>query len=185
MQAPTDGASLRLLLGVRRRRTQGACSSLPPGTPTGHLHVCLPLRRSCHASSGLTEQACGCSSVRGGGGLKVRARQCHRHSNQAPTRDVFAFVTEPPCKLRLERASLRLLLGARPAFQRGIYMCVFAFAKELPCKLEMIWSKVAAAPRCEAEVASRCVLVCAAGTPTRHLHACVCRCDGAAMQAPD
>ena len=46
--------------------------------------ACLPLRWSRQSKLHLTEQACGCSSVRGGGGLKLRARLCRRHSNQAP-----------------------------------------------------------------------------------------------------
>ena len=43
------------------------------GTPTRHLHVCVCIwRRSSHAKWHLMEQACICSMVRGGGGLKVQ-----------------------------------------------------------------------------------------------------------------
>ena len=40
-QAPTDGASLRLLHGARRRQTQSACSSLP---------LALVWRSACHVT---------------------------------------------------------------------------------------------------------------------------------------
>ena len=36
-EAPTDGASVRLLHGARWRQTQGECSSLPLSTPRRHL----------------------------------------------------------------------------------------------------------------------------------------------------
>ena len=54
-------------------------------------------------------QACGCSTVRGGGGLKVRARLCHWHSRwQSACRlrpstyncRWFGFATEAAMKLR-------------------------------------------------------------------------------------
>ena len=48
-EAPTDGASLRLLHGARRRQTQGACSSLPAGTLFGE---CLKPRPAWHLQCG-------------------------------------------------------------------------------------------------------------------------------------
>ena len=90
--APTDRASLQLLHRARRRPTQrpnqGACSCLclwpsggqrlPPAprhnTPVG----ALPTQRKPCMQLRLIEQACGCSTVRGRGRLKVRARQCRR-----------------------------------------------------------------------------------------------------------
>ena len=79
-EAPTDRASLHLLHDARWWRTQGACSSLPRAlggwrvlaATTTHLQdggfffateAAMKLR--------LIEQACGCSTVRGGGGLTV------------------------------------------------------------------------------------------------------------------
>ena len=47
------------------------------------------------------------SSVRGGGGgLKVCARLCRRHSNQAHA-GVFVFATEPTCEAPTDEADLR------------------------------------------------------------------------------
>ena len=83
------------------------------------------------------EQACGCSSVRGGGGgRKVRARLCRRHSIQAHS-----------CC-------------------RCVCLCDGAAIESSDW-----WSKLAAAPRCEAEAAdARCkIIVSAVGTPSRHL----------------
>ena len=86
-EAPTDGASLRRLLhGARRTGTQGACSSLPPGTRV--QIACRPdqapaLVVVCNGAAmklSLMEQACGCCTVQGGGGRKVRARRCRLHS---------------------------------------------------------------------------------------------------------
>ena len=82
---PTDRASLRLLHGARRRQTQGACSYCYAGTP---VEKCLPPTLSSWFACAteplldlrLIEQACGCSTVRGSGGLKVRACFCRWHS---------------------------------------------------------------------------------------------------------
>ena len=66
----------------------------PPGTR--HLHsAAMKLR--------LIEQACGCSTVQGGGGLNVRARLSAAGTrlksacwqDHAPA-ECFAFATEPP-----------------------------------------------------------------------------------------
>ena len=88
--APTDRASLHLLHGARRWRTQGACSSLPlalgwrvPAVMTRHWHVSAGASFATTeppSTLRLIEQACTCSKVHGGGGLKVRARLCLWHS---------------------------------------------------------------------------------------------------------
>ena len=94
--APTDRASLRLLHGARRRPTQGACLSLPlalqrrvlAATTRHHARgTCkanggLPLQRAAGIKLRLIQQACGCFTVRGGGGLKVRARLLCWHSGR-------------------------------------------------------------------------------------------------------
>ena len=88
-EAPTDRASLHLLHGSGRRRTQGACSSLPralwwrvlAATSTHLQEVVFPLQRRPPLRLRLIEQACICftSSMHGRGGLKVRARLCRWH----------------------------------------------------------------------------------------------------------
>ena len=109
-EAPTDRASLQLLHGARRRRTQDACS--PPAAGTLAKSACrqAPDTRHLHR---LIEQACNCSTVRGRGRLKVRAASlplafrwralAARH--EAPgTRHharCLAFATEAAMKLRL------------------------------------------------------------------------------------
>ena len=73
---------MRLLRGARRRRTQVGCSSLPTGTQMtsacrqDHTPArrCLRNKVAAMVKLRLIEQACGCSMLRGGGGLKVRAR---------------------------------------------------------------------------------------------------------------
>ena len=67
----TVRSSLRLLLGARRRRTQCACSSLPPALQPRHLQVCLPCDGAAMNTLHLVEQACGCFVVRGGGSSKA------------------------------------------------------------------------------------------------------------------
>ena len=117
LESPADQARLRLLHGRRLRRpTQGACSSLPLT-----LWVEIACRQD-HAPAGgfafaseaamklrLIEQACRCSTMRGAGRLKVRARLCSLHSrvesachqNHAPAGG-FAFASDAAMKkLRL------------------------------------------------------------------------------------
>ena len=81
---------LRLIDKRRRRRTQDVCSSLPLAleweSALWHSDqapaaegVCL-LCNQAAMQLRLTDQACSCSTVRGGGGgLKVRARLCLWH----------------------------------------------------------------------------------------------------------
>ena len=105
-EAPTDRPSLRLLAPLhcarrrKRQRTPGACSSLPLALkwrviagPTRHQSACRHDQAPAASSAcilgnqaamklRLIDQACGCSTVRGGGsgsGLKVRARLCLWH----------------------------------------------------------------------------------------------------------
>ena len=93
-----------VLLGAKRRRTQGACSSLPPTLqPTTCKIVCdcrcdgaLPLRRSRNRTLHLIEQACSCASVQGGGRRKVRDRPCRRHSNPT-TCKIVRLPLRPSC----------------------------------------------------------------------------------------
>ena len=130
----TVRASVRLLQSARWRRTQCACSSLPPVLQRGTCkRVCFCDGFAMHAKPECSiKQACGCSKVRGRGGRNVRARPCRRYFNQAPASE-FAFATETPCMQNLNVRS----------------------------------SKLAAAPKCEAEADAMCVLVSAAGTPTK------------------
>ena len=98
INAPTDRASLHLLHGARRWRTQGACSSLPLALGWRVLAV---MTRHRHVSAGasfatteppstlrLIEQACTCSTVHGGGGfndsLKALA-DSRTHSSKCAT----------------------------------------------------------------------------------------------------
>ena len=99
-----------LLCGVRWRRTQGACSFLfffNTCTDCG-LHNGSRHEAPTNWCSSKLAAAMRCYAVRGGGGLKMRARLCRRHSGQEclpPSNQehagFFAFATEPPCKLRL------------------------------------------------------------------------------------
>ena len=101
-----SSASLRLLHGARPWPTQGACSSLRVAL---RWRVLAPRQQ---ASAGgfvfateaaiklrlVIEQDCGCSTVRGGGRLKVRARLGRWHSDGECC---FVFATEAAIKLRL------------------------------------------------------------------------------------
>ena len=75
-QASTDGqASLRLLHGARWTRTQGAFARLcrrHSGWSSACQHRPDTCNVFCKRSRLLEEQVCGCSTVRGGQGLKVR-----------------------------------------------------------------------------------------------------------------
>ena len=78
------GGGLKEVLHARLCRwhsSSGEC--LPPRPMHLHLQVRLHCRqRHRHVKQRLIEQACGCSMVRGGGGLKeVRARLCGWHSS--------------------------------------------------------------------------------------------------------
>ena len=113
----------------------GEC--LPPTTTHLNLQVRLLLQRSCrrHVKLRLIEQACGCSTVRGRGGLKEDTRVCvlvsgtlvvESQDHALPTAVVIAFATEPPplCKAHpTDRASLPLLHGARRRRPQGGAAC--------------------------------------------------------------
>ena len=118
------------------------------------LHTHIKLR--------LVEQACGCCTVHGGGGVKVRARLCLWQSG-----------------------GQHLQLHHEPAYTDcGLQRNRHASSDW--------WSKLAAALRCEAEAESRCVLISAPGTRVEsachhdhdHTAALIVVCNGAAMQAP-
>ena len=128
----------------------------------------------------MEEQACGCSTVRGGQGLKVRARRfCRRHSElrvclPTPTRHLhwLCSANGAAIKLRLmdkqacgcstvrggQGLKVRLLVSA--AGTRG--GAVLANTDQTPAMCSAngadCWrSKFAAAPRCEADRDSKCV----------------------------
>ena len=106
-------------LKVRARlcRWHSGAECLPPG----HGHHSAPangfaLQRSHHPAL-RHEQACGCSTVCNGGGLKVRARLCYWHSGaeclppaRSGTCRWFGFATKPPSSSPTDRASLRRIL---------------------------------------------------------------------------
>ena len=110
---------------------------MPPRTTHLNLQVRLLLQRSCrrHVKLRLIEQACGCSTVRGRGGLKEDTRVCvlvsgtlvvESQDHALPTAVVIAFATEPPplCKAHpTDRASLPLLHGARRRRPQGGAAC--------------------------------------------------------------
>ena len=133
-----SSASLRLLHGARPWPTQGACSSLRVAL---RWRVLAPRQQ---ASAGgfvfateaaiklrlVIEQDCGCSTVRGGGRLKVRARLGRWHSDgeclplvvrhQGPAGGIV-FAMEAAMKLRLiaQAMKLRLIKQACGCFTVG------------------------------------------------------------------
>ena len=123
-QAPTDGASLRLLDSERRRRTQSTCV-LVSASATCNVVIGAAIKLR------LVEQACSSTTVRGGGGLKVHARVCLRHSDGGCLPPRPRTCTCNDCGLHRSRhqaptggASLRLLDVARRRRTQGTCSCV-------------------------------------------------------------
>ena len=84
---------------------------------TSHLEVC-PATEPSFETFRLIELACDCSTVRGGSGLKVHARLCRWHSNQAPAGLCLcegAAIGNAPT----DRAHLQLLHSARRMRTQG------------------------------------------------------------------
>ena len=154
-----------VLLGAKRRRTQGACSSLPPTLQPNHYQVCARLYAEPPANVSTDGASmCGCSSVRGGA-----TTQC-ACSSLPPTLQACGC---PLVRGGARRRTPGACLSLPPALQpRTCKICVIALRRSLHGMLHLI-KQACAAPRCEAEVDARCVLVLTAvlqGSPTTHLH---------------
>ena len=115
----------------------------------------------------LIQQACGCFTVRGGSGRKVRTRlRC------LPLHDV--------CKLHRSRHEALIhtskLAPAPRCEAEADSRCVLVSASgtqaESACRPDQAPAVCfpVEPPRRDADADSRCVLVTAAGTPTRHLY---------------
>ena len=122
MNTPIDGASLRLLHGARRRRTQGACSPLPPALQPGTCRcvwLCVGAAmqaptdgaslRLLHGARRTGTQGA-CLSLRPALGFKVLV---------APIRYLQCVLQWSRHKSPTGGASLRLLHGARRTGTQG------------------------------------------------------------------
>ena len=150
MHAWSDGASSRLLLGARWRRIDIACSCLPPALRPGTCRMEFAFATEPPWKLRQMEQACGCSSVRGGGGLISGVLVSAAGTTTRHCMIVFAFCDGAAMEAPTDGASLRLLLDERwrwmqsrcsclpPALRPGTCMMVFAFATEPPWKLRLM-----------------------------------------------